>query len=304
MNKEKKIDLSKISTEQRNNNTINIDIAEPKEIARLINEEDKLVAIAVEKELTQIGEAIAIGEATIRNGGRIIYIGAGTSGRLGVLDASEIPPTYNAPSDMFIGLIAGGDYALRNAVENAEDSADEIIKDLNDIKFSKKDFLVGIAASGRTPYVVAGLEYANKIGAKTMSISTSANSQIGKIANITVDAVVGPEAITGSTRMKSGTAQKLVLNTLSTGIMVRLGKVYKNLMIDVKPANAKLIQRCINIVFEITSANEELIKKTLEETNYSCKLSSVMIIKDLSKEDAQQLLNNNNGYLRKVIDDE
>ncbi len=257
--------------------------------------------MAVEKEINSIAEAIDEGYKIIDNGGRIFYIGAGTSGRLGVLDASEMPPTFNVDNNVIIGIIAGGDIALRNPVEGAEDSREESINDLKKHSFNEKDMLVGIAASGRTPYVISGLEYANSIGAKTVSISTSSNSEIGKVATIKIDAVTGPETITGSTRMKSGTAQKMILNMISTGIMVKLGKVYQNLMIDVKASNEKLFERAINMVIEITGSDRENVIKVMSECDYSPKIAVTMILKNINESEAKELLANSNGKLAEVI---
>ncbi len=212
-----------------------------------------------------------------------------------------MPPTFNVPNNMIIGIIAGGDYALRNPIEGAEDSKTEVVEDLKKINFSKNDFLIGIAASGRTPYVIGGLEYANQLGAKTGSISTSKDSEIGKIAKYKIEPVTGPEPITGSTRMKSGTAQKLVLNMISTGVMIKLGKVYGNLMIDVKPSNEKLIERAVKIVEEVTGEKREKIIEALQECNNTPKVAIVMIIKKINSKQAIELLDKNDGILSKVI---
>ena len=212
-----------------------------------------------------------------------------------------MPPTFNVKNDLIIGIIASGEKALRNPIEGAEDSKKQAIKDLKKIKFNKKDFLIGIAASGRTPYVVSAIEYANEIGATSGSISTSKDSEIGKISKIKIEPVVGAEPITGSTRMKSGTAQKLVLNMISTGTMIKLGKVYKNWMIDVKASNEKLIERTINIVKEITGEEREEIIQALEKSNYSPKLSVVMIMKKVDFNEAKKLIDDNDGKLGGVI---
>lgn len=250
-----------------------------------------------------MAEAIDAAYEVLKSGNRVFYIGAGTSGRLGVLDASEMPPTFNVPNDMIIGIIAGGDKALRNPIEGAEDSTTLVIDDLKKYNFNGNDLLVGIAASGRTPYVKAGLTYAKELGAKTVSLSTSSNSEIGQIADITIDAVTGPETITGSTRMKSGTAQKMVLNMISTGSMVKLGKVYKNWMIDVKASNEKLFERAINMVMEISGEERSLCISALEQCNYSPKLAIVMILKNITANDAKELLANNNEKLSEVINE-
>ncbi|NOQ50534.1 MAG: N-acetylmuramic acid 6-phosphate etherase [Mycoplasmataceae bacterium] len=266
----KSSELKQIDTEKRNKKTINIDQATSLGIVKLINNEDKKVAKAIKTQQQKIAKGIDLIVKAIRNDGRLIYIGAGTSGRLGVLDASEMPPTYNVDSKLVIGLIAGGQIALTSAVENAEDSKEQAIIDLKKIKFNEKDVLVGISASGRTPYVVSALEYANEVNNnKTISLSTVRKSAIGAIATISIDVPIGAEVITGSTRMKSGSAQKMVLNMLSTGTMIKLGKVYQNLMIDVKPANEKLKSRAVSIVSEICQLNESESIILLEKNEYN-----------------------------------
>ncbi len=212
-----------------------------------------------------------------------------------------MPPTFNVSNDLIIGIIAGGDHALRNPIEGAEDSLTESVEDLKKYNLTSKDVVIGIAASGRTPYVISGLEYSNSIGAKTIALSTSVNTEIGKIANLSIEVAVGSEAITGSTRMKSGTAQKLVLNTISTSVMVKLGKVYENWMIDVKPSNKKLRERAINMVMDITKQEREVVTPVLEETSYSPKLAVLMIMKEVSLEEAKKLLEEHNGVLREVL---
>ncbi len=300
----KKINLSKISTESRNTHTINIDNVSSLNIVKLINDEDFKAVEAVKTQLSQVSKSIDLAYKTIQNKGRVFYIGAGTSGRLGVLDASEIRPTFGVIEPLFIGIIAGGDKALRTPVENAEDSHTLAEQQLKKYKFSKKDLLIGIAASGRTPYVVHGIKFAHKIGAKTISIATSKNSEIGSISDISIEAVVGAEAITGSTRMKSGTAQKLILNMISTGTMILLGKTYSNLMVDVQSTNKKLQQRAINIVSTVTKMNDEnLIHDTLVKTKWNVKTSIVVLLKDVSVSKAEEILKKNKGILRKVIGD-
>lgn len=296
-----KIDLSKISTEQSNKNTKNIDTLSSEQIAKLINKEDIIVQKAISLVVKEIGQAIDLGVKTLSKGGRIFYLGAGTSGRLGVLDASEMVPTYNIDPNLFIGIIAGGEKALRHPIEGAEDNKEQAIKDLKSHNFNFKDILIGIAASGRTPYVISGIEYAKKLKAKSIAITTAKNSEIGKIATIKIEAITGSEVITGSTRMKSGSAQKMILNMISTGIMIKMGKVYGNLMIDVKPANDKLIERTIKIVSEITSGTREEIIQALKKCDYSPKIASIMIVKKISKEQAIKVLKQNKGFLRKVL---
>ncbi|KGO13278.1 N-acetylmuramic acid 6-phosphate etherase [Clostridium botulinum] len=295
------ISLDKLVTESRNENTKDIDRVETLEMLKMINDEDKKVAEAVEKELIHIAKAVdKIGEAFF-NGGRLIYVGAGTSGRLGVLDASECPPTYGVSYDLVRGIIAGGQSAMFKAREGAEDSKKLCIKDLKNINFGKSDILVGIAASGRTPYVIGGLEYANGIGATTISITCNPESEMSKIANISIAPVVGPEAITGSTRMKAGTAQKMVLNMLSTGAMVKTGKVYGNLMVDLKATNEKLVERAKRIVMQATGSKREQVEKILKETNFDVKLSIFMIESSLDKIKAKEILDKNKGYIVEAI---
>lgn len=295
------IDLSKMVTEKRNSNTKDIDKVSTLEMVKKINCEDKLVACAVEKELPQIAEAIDKIADAMNNGGRLIYCGAGTSGRLGILDASECPPTYGVSSELVQGIIAGGIEAIFKAKEGAEDSKELCVEDLNNMNFTNKDVLVGIAASGRTPYVIGGLEYANSIGAVTVGVTCNPQSEIASVAKIAISPVVGPEVITGSTRMKAGTAQKMVLNMLSTGAMVRTGKVYGNLMVDVKATNEKLVERAKHIVMEATEVDREKAEAVLEETNYDVKLSILMIMANLSKEEGKELLEKNNGYIVKAL---
>lgn len=295
------IDLSKMVTEKRNSNTKDIDKVSTLEMVKKINCEDKLVACAVEKELPQIAEAIDKIADAMNNGGRLIYCGAGTSGRLGILDASECPPTYGVSSELVQGIIAGGIEAIFKAKEGAEDSKELCVEDLNNMNFTNKDVLVGIAASGRTPYVIGGLEYANSIGAVTVGVTCNTQSEIASVAKIAISPVVGPEVITGSTRMKAGTAQKMVLNMLSTGAMVRTGKVYGNLMVDVKATNEKLVERAKHIVMEATEVDREKAEAVLEETNYDVKLSILMIMANLSKEEGKELLEKNNGYIAKAL---
>ena len=295
------IDLSKMVTEKRNSNTKDIDKVSTLEMVKKINCEDKLVACAVEKELPQIAEAIDKIADAMNNGGRLIYCGAGTSGRLGILDASECPPTYGVSSELVQGIIAGGIEAIFKAKEGAEDSKELCVEDLNNMNFTNKDVLVGIAASGRTPYVIGGLEYANSIGAVTVGVTCNPQSEIASVAKIAISPVVVPEVITGSTRMKAGTAQKMVLNLLSTGAMVRTGKVYGNLMVDVKATNEKLVERAKHIVMEATEVDREKAEAVLEETNYDVKLSILMIMANLSKEEGKELLEKNNGYIAKAL---
>lgn len=296
------IDLSKLSTEQRNPNTACIDRVSTLEMVRLMNAEDQQVALAVEKVLPEIAEAIDLIAAQFKQGGRLFYMGAGTSGRLGILDASECPPTYGVDFGMVIGLIAGGDTAIRKAVEGAEDSRELGMNDLKAHNFSAQDVLVGLAASGRTPYVLGGLEYANRLNAHTIAIACTQSSEIGKLAEIAIEPLPGPEVITGSTRMKAGTAQKLVLNMLSTGSMIKIGKVYGNLMVDVQASNQKLIERCKRIVSEATGVDRTRAEVLLELTHYDVKLAILVEKTGLPLDQATQLLQETEGYLQRAIE--
>lgn len=297
----KKIDLEKLTTESRNQNTLDIDKVSTLEMVKKINDEDKKVAIAVEAELPKIAEAIDGIVNRMHKGGRLIYIGAGTSGRLGILDASECPPTYGVSEELVQGLIAGGKEAIFRAKEGAEDSKELAVEDLKNKSLNENDIVVGLAASGRTPYVIGGLEYGNEIGALTVSITCNANSEVAKAAKISIAPVVGPEVVTGSTRLKSGTAQKLVLNMLSTGTMIKLGKVYGNLMVDVRATNEKLVERAKRIVCEATGITREESEKILEETNFDVKLSIFMILSKLNKDEAKKVLDENKGYIAEAL---
>lgn len=296
-----KLNLSKLTTESRNQNTLNIDKVSTLEMVKMINEEDKKVANAIEIELPQIAEAIDGIVERMQKGGRLIYIGAGTSGRLGILDASECPPTYGVSEELVQGLIAGGQEAIFRAKEGAEDSKELAVLDLKDKHLNENDTVVGIAASGRTPYVIGGLEYANEIGALTISVTCNADSQVAKEAKIAISPVVGAEVVTGSTRLKSGTAQKLVLNMLSTGSMIKMGKVYGNLMVDVKATNEKLVERSKKIVCEATGISFKEAETVLNETDFDVKLSIFMILSNLEKEEAKVILEMNNGYIAKAL---
>lgn len=296
-----KIDLEKLTTESRNQNTIDIDKVSTLEMVRKINNEDKKVAEAVEAELPKIAEAIDGIVKGMHKGGRLIYIGAGTSGRLGVLDASECPPTYGVSEELVQGIIAGGKEAIFRAKEGAEDSKELAVEDLKFKSLNENDTVVGLAASGRTPYVIGGLNYANEIGALTVAVTCNADSEVSKAAKISIAPVVGPEVVTGSTRLKSGTAQKLVLNMLSTGVMIKLGKVYGNLMVDVRATNAKLVERAKKIVCEATGVDREEAEQFLIETNFDVKLSIFMILSKLNKDEAKNILDNNNGYIAEAL---
>ena len=293
--------LEKMLSEQRNPNTLHIDSLPSLDIVTLLNNEDKLVALAVEKNLPQIAQAVERIVAAFQAGGRLVYMGAGTSGRLGVLDASECPPTFGVPSSMVVGLIAGGETALRNAVEGAEDNLAAGEQDLRHINFSRKDVLVGIAASGRTPYVIGGLNYAKQLGATTVSLVSNPNAVMSDIADIAITTAVGPEALTGSSRLKSGTAQKMVLNMLTTAAMIRLGKCYQNLMVDVQATNQKLKARAIRIVMQATDCDQATAEQTLHTTNGNAKLAIMMLLSGLDKTQAETALAQNQGRLQSAL---
>ena len=295
------INLSVMITENRNSASENIDCASTLEILQIINNEDKKVAIAVEKQLTNIAKAVDEISHALLNRGRLIYLGAGTSGRLGILDASECPPTYGTAPEQVVGLIAGGHPAIFKAVENAEDSPELAINDLKHINFSAKDILVGIAASGRTPYVIGGMQYAKSLGATVISLCCNANAPMINLANIAITPIVGAEVITGSSRMKAGTAQKMILNMLTTASMIKIGKVYGNLMVDVEATNAKLVERQISIVMQATDCSRQTAITTLNQCNQHCKTAILMILAGLTAEEATKKLLNNNGFIRKAI---
>ncbi|MDN3699580.1 MULTISPECIES: N-acetylmuramic acid 6-phosphate etherase [Vibrio] len=294
--------LSQLVSEGRNPETMDIDLLSAHEIIQRINQQDKQVPIAVEKVIPEIAQAVEKITAAFKSGGRLIYMGAGTSGRLGVLDASECPPTFGVSDQMVIGLIAGGPKAILKAQEGAEDSLELGEQDLKNIQFNTNDVVVGIAASGRTPYVIGALEYANDIGATTVALSCNPNSPIADIANIAICPVVGPEVLTGSTRLKSGTAQKLVLNMLTTASMIRLGKSYQNLMVDVKATNEKLVARAVRIVMQATDCPKSLAVITLKHTDYDVKLAILMILTDLNLDEAKEQLSHQQGFLRKAVE--
>ncbi len=282
--------LSALLTEQRNPATTAIDRVPTLEMLRILNDEDKKVALAVEAALPQIALALDAIVARLREGGRLFYTGAGTSGRLGVLDASECPPTYNVPPELVQGFIAGGDSALRKAVEGAEDSPELGASEVMARGFTGKDVLCGIAASGRTPYVIGALERARSLGAATVTIACTPNARISALADFPIEVLTGPEPITGSTRMKAGTATKLVLNMLSTGAMVRLGYVYGNLMVNVQPTNEKLVDRAARIVMEAAGVDRENAEAALEASGKVVRTAIVMARLKVSREDAEARL--------------
>jgi N-acetylmuramic acid 6-phosphate etherase len=294
--------MSLPTTEARNPASHQIDALNSLEIVRLINAEDARVAEAVGREAENIARAVEIIAERLRAGGRLIYIGAGTSGRLGVLDASECPPTFSTRPEMVVGLIAGGYGALTRAIEGAEDSTETAVADLNQINFSRGDVLVGIATSGRTPYVIGGLNYAREIGAFAIGLSCNDGSALAGVADLMITPVVGPEVISGSTRMKAGTATKLVLNTLTTGAMVLLGKTYGNLMVDLKATNTKLVARTRRIVAELTGLSETEAEEQLARCGGELKTAVVAHKHNISAEDARELLQKAGGQLRVALE--
>ena len=294
--------LSTLITEQRNPNSMHVDSLSALEIVQLMNEEDKQVPLAIEKCLPQIAQAVECIVAAFQQGGRLVYIGAGTSGRLGVLDASECPPTFGVSPEMVKGIIAGGEQALRHPIEGAEDSKAQAVVDLQTIQFSSKDVLVGIAASGRTPYVIGALEYAKSLESVTVSIASNPNSAMANIVDIAIDTVVGPEVLTGSSRLKSGTAQKLVLNMLTTASMILMGKCYQNLMVDVQASNEKLKARAIRIVMQATDCDKALAEETLKHADQNAKLAIMMILSGLDRAQTEALLEKHQGKLQLALE--
>ena len=290
-----------ILTEQANKDTVDIDISSSFDIAKMINNEDKKVAFAVDAQLEEIAAAIDLISEKILDGGSLLYFGAGTSGRLGVLDASECPPTFGVNSNLVRGYIAGGDNALRNAIEGAEDNYEQGKVDLKKSGATQKDVVVGISASGNPQWLLGVLEEAKNLGISTVGITCNPDAKMEKYSDIFICTIVGQEAITGSSRMKAGTAQKMVLNMLSTGAMVKIGKTYKNLMIDVQPTNEKLKDRATRIVAELANTDKNSAKEVLEKTNYEVKTAVVTLVLNCSADIARQKLSQANGILRKVI---
>ena len=296
------VELQKIATEQRNPNTMNIDTLSTLEMVKLINREDHRVADAVGEVTDKIAQAVDVIAEKLAAGGRLVYCGAGTSGRLGILDAVECPPTYSTDPETVQALMAGGYGAIFKAVEGAEDSKELGVEDMKNIHFSQKDVLVGIAASGRTPYVRGCMEYAKQLGAPTVAVTCCPGSELDQFADIGIAPAPGPEVVTGSTRMKSGTAQKMVLNMLSTGAMIKLGKVYGNLMVDVKPSNEKLIRRCVTIVCSAAECTEAEATKALEACDYRPKVAIVMVLRGVNADTACAMLQKAEGRIAKVLE--
>jgi len=293
--------LSNLITEKINENTKNIDECNTREILELINQEDCGVPIAVGQEIPNITKAVDLIYESLKNGGKMVYIGAGTSGRLGVLDASECPPTFGTDPELVQGYIAGGDIALRTAVEGCEDNEDLGRQQIIDCKINKGDIVIGITASGSAAYVIGGLKQAREMGAKTIGVVNNKNSNLEPICDICIAPVVGPEVIIGSTRMKAGTAQKLVLNMLTTATMIKLGKVYGNMMVDLKATNNKLNDRALRIIKSTTGVDDATAMKYLELANKSTKVAILMILSGRSYEEAEHILQDNEGYLKRAL---
>lgn len=295
------LNLAGMSTETRNSRTMDLDIMTPLEIVTVMNEEDARVPEAIKPQLNNIAQCVSWATQSIEAGSRLIYMGAGTSGRLGVLDAAECPPTFGVSPETVVGLIAGGDKAFIKAVEGAEDSAELGRQDLVNIGLTSQDLVVGIAASGRTPYVLGGLEYAKEMGCHTVGISCNPGSAVGGAAELAIEVVPGPECLTGSTRLKAGTAQKLILNMISTATMVRCGKAFQNLMVDVVPTNEKLRVRAENIVMEATGVAREQAKEALLQAGDKVKTAILMILVGCGREEAEEKLEKTNGHIREAM---
>lgn len=293
--------LENLSTEHRNEKTTNLDEMSIKEVLQSMNEEDRTVALAVEKEIEQIEKVVQTVIKSFEAEGRLIYIGAGTSGRLGILDAVECPPTFGTDDKMVQGFIAGGLKAFTKAVEGAEDREELAEEDLKSIGLNEKDTVIGIAASGRTPYVIGGLKYAHSVGASTASISCNKNAEISKYAKLNVEVETGAEILTGSTRLKAGTAQKLVLNMISTASMIGVGKVYKNLMVDVQSTNEKLVERSKRIIVEATGVSYEVAADYYEKANRNVKVAIVMALLQCEYGEAKEKLKEAKGFVKKAL---
>lgn len=293
--------IHSLTTESVNQNTKNIDSVETIEILKMINDEDKKVALAVEKELPHIARAVDLMQEKFNKGGRIIYIGAGSSGRMGTLDAVELTPTYNVDPSRAFGIMAGGKEAMYKAIEGAEDSKELAIEELQAITLTKEDIVISIAASGRTPFAISAIEYGNKVGALTIAVTCNKDSEMSKIANVSIAPVVGPEVVTGSTRMKAGTAQKMIVNMLSTATMIKVGKVYKNYMVHVQSTNKKLIKRAVNMVSQITGLNLDQSADLFEEANHNVAVAIVMHDARVTQKQALEALELHNGKVGETI---
>lgn len=297
------LNLASLGTEMRNQESARLDELSSLEALRLMNQEDSKVPQAISKVLPVIDEVVQQVTKVLEAGGMLIYMGAGTSGRLGVLDAVECRPTFGTSDEQIMGLIAGGEEAMFRANENIEDQKSSGVADLKAIHLSSKDIVIGIAASGRTPYVIGGLEYANAIGAQTVGLVCNLNSEIKKVAKTTIEVDCGPEVLTGSTRLKSGTAQKLILNMISTVSMVGLGKVYQNLMVDVQPTNEKLRERSLRILMEATGLDKQAAKEVYEQADKNLKVAILMHLLGVSKPEAQERLLASKGHVKQALNE-
>lgn len=295
------VEIAHLATETRNPKTKDLDLLSTAEILSIMNEEDLNVVAGIKEALPQIEKVVEYAAQTIQNGGRVIYIGAGTSGRTGLIDAVETGPTFNCTKDEFLGILAGGLPAVKKSQEGAEDDKDLAVKDCKEVNMTANDFIIGIAASGRTPYPIGAMEYMHSIGGKTGCIACNKNSEMGKYADFPIEVSAGPEILTGSTRLKSGTCQKIICNMISTATMVRVGKVYGNLMIDVKATNLKLVERCRRIVMEATGCDHDTADSVLSEVDNDCKLATIMIITGCTKEEAVSRLSNSKGIVREAL---
>ncbi|ADH97737.1 N-acetylmuramic acid 6-phosphate etherase [Salisediminibacterium selenitireducens] len=296
------INLSDLTTERRNERTKHIDQLSSFEILSMINEEDHLIAESVKKEMKAINNVVEVVCERFKKGGKLVYIGAGTSGRIGVLDAAEAPPTFRTDPEMIQALIAGGDQAMFHAIEGAEDSKEQAKQDLERLNLSKDDVIIAIAASGRTPYAKGAVEYGNEINAVTVGLSCNKGSELSALAQLAIEVEVGPEVITGSTRMKAATAQKLVLNMISTSSMILIGKIFENLMVDLKASNHKLQERAKSITSAITGCSEEEVEQTLIKADFEVKPAIVMLKTGVSLVEAKEKLKQHRGFVRKAIE--
>lgn len=293
--------LAELTTERQNPNSLALDTLATADILRLINNEDRTVADCVAQAIPEITKAVEMIVTAFQTGGRLIYVGAGTSGRLGILDAAEAPPTFGVSPDLIQAVIAGGREAVFRAVENCEDDPKSGAADLERQKLTSKDVVLGIAASGRTPYVIGALRQARETGAKTIALVCNRETEMSRLADLTITVVVGPEVLTGSTRMKAGTAQKLVLNMLSTTVMIKMGKVYQNLMVDLRPSNRKLVERAVTIITAVTQVDRETAQRLLEEAGYNIKTAIVMAEGNRSASEAKALLESCRGWVREAL---
>ena len=296
------LNINHLGTEQRNEKTKDLDLLSTMEIIQIMNEEDLNVVAGVKQALPQIEKVVHAMIEALSNGGRVVYVGAGTSGRTGIIDAVECGPTFSCTYE-FLGLIAGGYGAIVKAVEGAEDKKELCVEDLKNNNFTEKDLLVGVAASGRTPYVIGGIEYAKSLGAKTACVCCNIDTEIGKIVDYPIEVSAGPEILTGSTRLKSGTCQKVIINMLSTAAMVGMGKVYKNLMVDVMATNIKLVERCRQIVMAATGCDWETANAALNQTDNHCKEAIVMILLGVDVNEAKEKLAGAKGWVRKAVEE-